>query len=147
MSWSTDSLIKFPLVDMRVLAHFTLKDLIHDAWRNLLTILSLAVVVVSFLLLSALSRAYLVFGKRIQTSSNLVIISADVIDPMESSLSENILEAARQIAPNEIHVAFPEIFRHMNIEGQIMQVNAVPLAQMGTAIALTLLQGRWPTDS
>ena len=131
---------------MRAIAHYTLKDLLHDAWRSLLTILSLAVVVVSFLLLSALSRAYLTFGRRVQTSSNLVVVSADVIDPMESSLGLDILDAAREIAPEAIQSAFPEIFRHLNIEGQIMQVNAVPPENMGTGLALKLLQGDWPTD-
>jgi ABC-type antimicrobial peptide transport system permease subunit len=132
---------------MRVLAHFTLKDLLHDAWRSLLTILSLAVVVVSFLLLSALSRAYLEFGRRVQTSNNLVIISANVIDPMESSLDDSILDTARQIAPDKIQKVFPHIFRHLNIEGQILQVNAVPLEEMNTALALKLLQGSWPADA
>ena len=132
---------------MRALAHFTVKDLFHDAWRSLLTILSLAVVVVSFLLLSALSRAYLEFGRRDHPSINLVILSANVYDPMESSLGEDILEAARQIAPIEIHTAFPQIFRHLNIEGQIMQINAVPPEEMSTAMALNLLQGDWPAGA
>ena len=132
---------------MLELGYFTFKDLLHDRWRSLLTILSLAVVVVSFLLLSALSRAYLVFGRGIQTSNNLVIISADVIDPMDSSLSEDILEAAKQIAPDEILNAFPEIFRHLNIEGKIMQVDAVPLVEMPTTMALSLVQGRWPMEA
>jgi len=132
---------------MRTLAYFTFKDLFHDRWRSLLTILSLAVVVVSFLLLSALSRAYLVFGRRIHASNNLVILSADVIDPMESSLSVDILTDAKQIAPDEILNAFPEIFRHLDIGGKIMQVDAVPLEEMPTAMALTLIQGHWPTEA
>ena len=129
---------------MHALVYFTLKDLVHDRWRSLLTILSLAVVVVSFLLLSSLSQAYLAFGKRTQASSNLVIVSADVIDPMESSLNDSILQAARQVAQDEILTAFPEIFRHMNIQGKIMQVVAVPLEDMTPALGLTLVQGDWP---
>jgi ABC-type antimicrobial peptide transport system permease subunit len=131
---------------MRLLSSFVLKDLLHDARRSLLTVLSLAVVVVSFLLLSALSRAYLEFGNHPRSSSNLVIISSGVIDPMESSLSDDVLETARQIAPDEIAAAFPQIFRHLNIEGQILQVNAVPPEQMGTGVALELLSGDWPRD-
>jgi len=129
---------------MRALVYFTLKDLVHDRWRSLLTVLSLAVVVVSFLLLSSLSQAYLVFGRRTQASSNLVIISADVIDPMESSLNDDILQAARQASPDEILRAFPEIFRHMSIQGKIMQVDAVPLEDMTASLGLTLVQGDWP---
>jgi ABC-type antimicrobial peptide transport system permease subunit len=129
---------------MRALVHFTLKDLFHDAWRSLLIILSLAVMVVSFLLLAAISKAYSVFGKRIQTSNNLVIVSAGVIDPMESSLGTDILETAREIAPQQIRNAFPQIFRHLNIEGQIMQIIAVAPEEMETTLALRLLTGRWP---
>jgi ABC-type antimicrobial peptide transport system permease subunit len=130
---------------MRALIYFTVKDLLHDAWRSLLTVLSLMVMVLSFLMLSTLSRAYLEFGKRVLNSSNLVIISADVIDPMESSLSEAVLDAARAIAPNEITNAFPEIFRHLNIEGQILQVVAVQPDEMNTGMALELVQGDWPS--
>ena len=129
---------------MRVLGYFTLRDLIHDHWRSLLTILNLAVVVVSYLLLSALSQAFILFGRQSQVTSNLVIISADALDPMESSLNEDVLVTARQIAPDQIRNAFPTLFRHMSIQGHVMQVRAVPLEDMRTALALTLIDGRWP---
>jgi ABC-type antimicrobial peptide transport system permease subunit len=118
--------------------------LIYDRWRSLLTVLSLAVIVVAYLLLSSLSQAFLVFSKQSQVTNNLVIVASDVIDPMESSLDEDILRTALQIAPDQIQRAFPTLFRHMNINGQIMQVRAVPLDEMPTTLALTLLRGRWP---
>ena len=40
---------------MRTLAHFIARDLWHDRLRSLLTVLSLAVVVVAFLLLASLA--------------------------------------------------------------------------------------------
>jgi ABC-type antimicrobial peptide transport system permease subunit len=129
---------------MRALVYFTLRDLVFDWGRSLLTILSLAVVVVSYLLLSALSQAFILFGRQPQLSSNLVIVSADVLDPMDSSLPEDILQTARQVAPQQIQAAFPTIFRHMSIQDHIMQVRAVPLEAMQNALALTLLQGKWP---
>jgi ABC-type antimicrobial peptide transport system permease subunit len=129
---------------MRLLGYFTLRDLNHDRWRSLLTVLNLAVLVLSYLLLSALSQAFVRFGRQPQVSSNLVIISADVLDPMESSLDESVLEAVHQLAPQEIIATFPAIFRHMNVQGQVMQVRAVPLEQMRSALALTLVQGGWP---
>jgi len=129
---------------MRVLGYFTLRDLIHDRGRSLLTILNLAVIVVSYLLLSALSQAFILFGRQPQVTSNLVIISADILDPMESSLTEDVLQTARQIAPDQIRATFPTLFRHMDIQGHVMQVRAVPLEDMRSALALTLLQGKWP---
>jgi ABC-type antimicrobial peptide transport system permease subunit len=129
---------------MFTLARFTLQDLYHDRNRSLLTIISLAVVVLSYLLLSSLSQAYLIFGKQSQTSQNLMIIAKDALDPMESSLKLDILQSARSIAPHQIRAVFPSIFRHMRIEEQIMQVNAVPQAYLNHTLNLTLLQGQWP---
>ncbi len=132
---------------MLALGYFTLKDLMHDRWRSLLTIISLAVVVSGYLLLASLSRAFLIVGKQSQVTNNLVIISADAIDPMESSLDEEILQTAREIAPDQIQRTFPTLFRHMDIEGRILQVRAVPLEEMPTSLGLTLLDGRWPSGS
>jgi hypothetical protein len=129
---------------MLALGYFTFKDLLHDRWRSLLTILSLAVVVVSYLLLAALSQAFILFGRQPQGTSNLVIVSSDVLDPMESSVDEAILQAARQAAPGKIVNTFPSLFRHMFIQDHVMQVRAVPLEDLKTALALTLLQGTWP---
>jgi len=63
---------------------------------------------------------------------------------MESSLDESILKTAQQIAPDEIEQVFPTLFRHLNIENQIMQIRAVPLEQMPAALGLTLVEGNWP---
>jgi putative ABC transport system permease protein len=129
---------------MRTLGYFIFKDLMHDRWRSLLTVSGIAMIVVAYLLLSSLSQAFLVFSKQSQVTSNLVIVAADVLDPMESSLDEEILQTALQIAPDQIQRVFPTLFRHLNIDGQIMQIRAVPLEEMPAALALTLFQGRWP---
>lgn len=130
---------------MLALGYFTFKDLMHDRWRSLLTIISLAVVVAGYLLLASLSRAFLTVGKQSQVTNNLVILSADAIDPMESSLDEKSLQTAREIDPDQIQRAFPTLFRHMNIEGHILQVRAVPLEEMPTSMGLILLDGHWPS--
>jgi hypothetical protein len=129
------------------LGYFTFKDLWHDRWRSLLTVISLAVVVVGYLLLASISRAFLTVGGQSQVTNNLVILAADAIDPMESSLDEKILQTALEIAPNQIQRAFPTLFHHLNIEGRILQVRAVPLEEMPAALDLTLLDGRWPYGS
>jgi ABC-type antimicrobial peptide transport system permease subunit len=126
------------------LGYYTILDLLHDRWRTLLTILSLAVVVAGYLLLTSLSKAFLNAGKQSQVTDNLVIISADAIDPMESSLDEEILETVKEIAPNQILRTFPTLFRHLNIDGRIVQVRAVPLEEMSGALELHLVGGVWP---
>ena len=129
---------------MRTLAYFIVRDLLHDRARSLLTVLSLAVVVVGFLLLACLAGVLQAFGRQSQVTNNLVIISADALDPMESSLSPDLLQTARRIAPNQVQRAFPMLFRHLTIQGRIMQVSAVPLEEMSNAVGLTLLSGAWP---
>ena len=132
---------------MLALGYFTFKDLTHDHWRSLLTVISLAVVVAGYLLLASLSQAFLVVGKQSQVTDNLVILTADAVDPMESSLDESVLQTALEIAPGQIQRAFPTLFRHMNIDGRILQVRAVPLEEMPAALNLTLLAGNWPSGS
>jgi len=76
-----------------------------------------------------------------------VIISADALDPMESSLNSDILQIARRVAPDQILRAFPVLFRHLTIQGRILQVWAVPLDEMPAALGLSLLEGRWPSGN
>ena len=132
---------------MRALGYFTFRDLMHDRWRSLLTIFSLAVVVIGYLLLSSLAQAFVIFVKQSRITSNLVVIAADTIDPKDSSLNEEVLQTAREIAPNEIQRTFPTLFQHLTIGGHIIQIRAVPLEEMPNAMALTLVEGNWPAGS
>jgi ABC-type antimicrobial peptide transport system permease subunit len=129
---------------MLTLGYFIFKDLLYDRWRCLLTVTGIAVTVLAYLLLSSFAQAFLVFNEKSPVTSNLVIVAADVIDPMESSLDDSVLQTASQIAPEQIEQAFPTLFRHLNIENQIMQIRAVPLEQMPDALGLNLVQGSWP---
>jgi len=130
---------------MGALVYFTLRDLIHDRWRSLLTILSLAVVICGYLLLSSLSQAFTGAGRLAQGNNNLVILSAGVIDPMDSLLDDQVLPAARASSPDQILRAYPTLFRHMTIAGRLMQVRSVPLEEMPSSLGLILVQGSWPT--
>jgi ABC-type antimicrobial peptide transport system permease subunit len=130
---------------MTALWYFTLKDLLQDRWRSLLTVLSLAVLVVGFLLLGAQAQSYILYSGQTMPTNNIMIIAADTTDPMDSSLDESVLQAARRIAPGELQAAFPSLFRHLNIDGRVMQVRAAPLEEMQTHLSLRLVQGRWPS--
>jgi ABC-type lipoprotein release transport system permease subunit len=129
---------------MLALIYFTFRDLVHDRWRSLLTVLSLAVLVVGYLLLVSQAQAFVILINQSRVTDNLIIVAVDTIDPMDSSLDEGVLQTAQQVAPAQILHAFPTLFRHLTIDGRIMQVRAVPLEDMSTAMAITLLQGRWP---
>lgn len=129
---------------MLVLGYFTFRDLLHDRWRSLLTIISLAVVVVGYLLLASLAQALVTLSKQAQVTNNLLILAADTIDPMDSSIDEDVLQTAKEIAPDQIRLAFPILFRHLTIDGQLVQVRAVALEEMSTSVGLNLVQGDWP---
>jgi ABC-type antimicrobial peptide transport system permease subunit len=129
---------------MLALGYFTFRDLLHDRWRSLLTIISLAVVVVGYLLLTSLAQALVTLSGQAQATNNLLILSADTIDPMDSSIDEGVLQTAMEIAPGQIRRAFPILFRHLSIDGQLVQVRAVPLEEMPASLALTLVEGNWP---
>ncbi len=129
---------------MLALGYFTFRDLLHDRWRSLLTILSLAVVVVGYLLLASLAQAMVILSRQAKVTNNLLILAADTIDPMDSSIDEDVLQIAREIAPGQIRLAFPILFRHLTIDGKLMQVRSVALEEMSTSVGLTLVQGDWP---
>jgi len=129
---------------MLALGYFTFRDLLHDRWRSLLTILSLAVIVVGYLLLTSLAQAMVTLSGQAQVTNNLLILAANTIDPMDSSLDEGVLQTAMEIAPDQIQRAFPLLFRHLTIDGQLVQVRAVALEEMSTSVGLTLVQGGWP---
>ena len=59
---------------MLALTYFTFRDLLHDRWRSLLTILTLAAVVVGYLLLAALAQTMASLSKRAPITNNLLII-------------------------------------------------------------------------
>jgi hypothetical protein len=130
---------------MLALGYFTFRDLLHDRWRSLLTIISLAVVVFGYLLLASLAQALVILSGQAQVSNNLLILAADTIDPMDSVLDESALHIAMEIAPGQIQHAFPILFRHLLIDGQLVQVRAAALEEMSTLVGLTLVQGDWPT--
>lgn len=132
---------------MLVLGYYTFKDLLHDRWRSLLTILCLAIVVAGYLLLTSLAQVMVFLSRQAQPTNNLLLLSADTIDPQDSSIGEDVLQTAMEIAPNQIQLAFPILFRHLTIDGYIMQVRAADLENVASSLAITLVQGEWPNGS
>jgi len=123
---------------------FVLRDLYHDRGRTVLTLLGLVVMVVSYLLLWGLAEAYREYGRMPAPTRNLLVISSEVLDPMESTIGPEVWEAVDELPAGQVEHASASIFRHMNIAGLVMQVRAVPLEDMQAVHSLTLLEGRWP---
>jgi hypothetical protein len=126
------------------MGYFTFKDLLYDRWRSGLTIISLTVVMVGYLLMASLAQAIAGVSSQARVTNNLLILEANIIDPMDSSQDESVLGTTLEIAPDQIQRTFPLLFRHLTIEGHILQVRAVPEEEMPVSLGLTLIQGSWP---
>jgi hypothetical protein len=77
---------------------YIFKDLLFDRGRSILTIISLAAVIVSTMVASALSELFMQFGSITESgSSNLLILSDYALSPMQSKLDDVILQTAAGI--------------------------------------------------
>jgi hypothetical protein len=123
---------------------FALRDLYHDRGRTMLTLLGLIVMVVSYLLLWGLAEACREYGRWPAPTRNLILLSAEVLDPMDSKIGAEAYSAVSDLPPGQVERVSPSIFRHMNIAGPVMQVRAVPPLDMEQVHSLTLLVGAWP---
>ncbi len=128
-----------------IFLRFAIQDLVHDWGRSLLTVGTLAAIVVAYLILAALNQAFQGYGKVAQQQfTNLTVISSDALDPIDSSLGDNVLQAVKALGNPAVERVAPFYFRHMRIEDHVMQVRAVALEDMATINRLSLVQGKWP---
>jgi ABC-type antimicrobial peptide transport system permease subunit len=128
-----------------------IQDLRHDAPRSLLTVFNLSLVIAIHLAVASLASALALLRSDALTGShNLLVMSANVLDPMDSELHTAQLEIAAQAAaalgPGTVQKTSPLILRHLRIEGRILQVAAAPTADLPEIYQLRLLQGRWPSS-
>lgn len=136
---------------MKLLAalHYLLIDLLYEWGRSLLTVGSLALIACAYLLITSLSVAFQSFGEQAPPTTNLLLISSDVLDPVDSTLTLDLLDNLRRYAeqaygPGALQAAVPIIFRHMRVEDSVVQLFAVPLDQAASLKELQLVEGRWP---
>jgi hypothetical protein len=109
--------------------------------------MTLAAVVTAYLILTALSQAYSRYGlTQASQFTNLMLLESTALDPMESSLDSNVLQAAESIKDQQVQKVSPMIFRHMSIDQRMMQVRAAPVEDMPTVYRLGLSQGSWPMN-
>jgi putative ABC transport system permease protein len=133
-----------------VFGAFLFKDLFFDRGRSFLTVISLTAVIVSYLAAFAISGVFLEFGNQRQTGSrDLLILSDNALDPMQSKLDDSSLQTAVEIVRQEFGAdsvlsAFPTIYRTLNINERTMRLLAVPGENLMRDSRLTLLEGVWP---
>jgi ABC-type antimicrobial peptide transport system permease subunit len=127
--------------------YYTAKDMLHDWIRTLINVINLAVVIVSYLLLSALAGTLNTFMNQPRLYPNLIVIENEVIDPGDSRVSEQSLEIVRAMPRQLVKKVSPFIFRHMRIGDRVIQVRAAPQSDWVSVFNLSLLEGHWPDST
>jgi ABC-type antimicrobial peptide transport system permease subunit len=136
-----------------VFSAYLLKDLRHDPYRSLFTIIGLSTMVVSYLLTAALAESFRQFGGQSGFAShNLIVLSADTVDPMQGSVSQAALNLAVQAVQEtygqqSVLFAEPTMFRSLRIMDYTMEVIAIAPQGMTDLYNLELLEGRFPTGN
>jgi hypothetical protein len=140
---------------MKVLVFCTylLKDLFHDPGRSLLTIASLTIMVLSYLLTAALADSFQQFGSQPRIASqNLALLASDTLDPMQGSVSKEALDRSVQaiqetFGAQSVRHAVPVILRTLLIGEWSMEIIAVSPTGMTEVYDLDLLDGHLPSGN
>lgn len=123
---------------------FSLIDLLHDRNRTLLSLLGLAVVVFSFVILAALAETFSSYLKINTLSQNLVVVRANIFDPAEDTLDPQVIEAAQALGETQISRIVPVVFRHTSLNDQVVQLRSADIQHWQPVFHLQLIEGNWP---
>ncbi len=122
------------------------KDLKHDRWRTIITILNLLVFFCCFFSLSALAQTGEKFGNQPTDRSALLITSRNTLDPSDSIVTEKEFVPVEELMPEYVASATPLILKIIKINEYLLQLRAARLEDMQGIHSLELMQGRWPTN-
>jgi len=121
-------------------------DLLRDRKRVYLSVLLLAVVVFSFIILSALAESISSHLDQITQTYNLIIVRADIFDPAEDSLDPQAIAAARELIDPQVERISPIVFRHTRLNGHIVQLRSARMEDWQPVFHLRLVSGAWPSQ-
>ncbi|MCI0519515.1 MAG: ABC transporter permease [Chloroflexi bacterium] len=120
------------------------RDLLHHRGEALLAALGMAVVIFSYLILSALAQTLQDAAQLSTPSRNLIVLPNDVFDPSAANVSPQAVQAVAALQPNPLERVSPLIFRHTRIDHKLAYLRAAPLEDWETVHHLALLAGEWP---
>jgi len=133
------------LLKVRLALTFFLKDMVRDGWRTIITVINLTVFLCCYFCLAAVAKAAAAFGTQEEDRSSLMVIQNNVFDPGDSILTEEQITPIRELMPGMINAVSPMVFRLLKIDSHLIQVRAVPLADLEPVYHLELTSGNWPT--
>lgn len=130
---------------MLTMARLAFRDLLHDPLRTLFSAAGTAAVVICSLLLASLGASMRNFVNGAPVSQNLLVIDGSYVDPGDSTIPEEVLQAARERVPSLVVVVSPLFFRHLRVGERLVQVRAAPVTDWQMVHHLTLVKGRFPS--
>lgn len=122
-----------------------LTDLWADRNRTVLSLLTLTLMAIGYMILAGFAESIRLFSEQAGDRRDIVIIEHGVLDPMNSKIELPIIEGIRTWIEAEGARISPCQFRHMRIEGQLVQLRACPLEDWQPIHHLQLAQGAWPS--
>ncbi len=126
---------------------FVIKDLLNDGWRTTITIVNLLVFLCSYFALAGLAEAAYNFGNQPTDKSALLIISRNVFDPSESTITDRDFLPAQELIPNYVKSVSPLVFKIINANDSLIQLRAARLEDMQNVHSLQLISGAWPNEA
>jgi ABC-type antimicrobial peptide transport system permease subunit len=123
-----------------------LADLWADRSRTLLSLLTLTLMAVGYMILAGFSESVRLFSEQAADRRDLVMVERGVLDPMNSRIDAGLVATIRDEVEGEGARISPCQFRHMRIEGQLVQLRACPLEDWQPVHHLQLAQGTWPAS-
>lgn len=126
------------------LLKFLWDDLVYDAVRSGMTVINLAAVLVSFFLLAAISTGLGLAGRQNSPENVILVLEKNTIDPMQSRLEAEALQAIASLGDGHVNRVFPFTFHHLDIDDHLVQVRGVPPEEFSRTFELEIQQGRLP---
>ena len=123
-----------------------LADLWADRSRTALSLLTLTLMAMGYMILAGFAESIRIFSEQAADRRDLAIVERGVLDPMNSHIDATIIEGIRVWVEGEGARISPCQFRHMRIEGQLVQLRACPLEDWQPVHHLQLAQGAWPAS-
>ena len=121
-----------------------LADLWVDRSRTALSLLTLTLMAMGYMILAGFAESVRLFSEQAADRRDLVMVERGVLDPMNSQIDATMVEDIRPWVEGEGAYISPCQFRHMRIEGQLVQLRACPLEDWQPVHHLQLAQGAWP---
>jgi MacB-like periplasmic core domain len=121
-----------------------LVDLWADRSRTTLSLLTLTLMAMGYMILAGFAESVRLFSEQAADRRDLVMVERGALDPMNSRIDDSIVAAIRPWVEGEGARISPCQFRHMRIDGQLVQLRACSLEDWQPVHHLQLAEGEWP---